>query len=163
MITQERLKEVLHYDKDSGVFTWINKPKKAHRIKIGDIAGCLKEDGYIRLAIDGSRYYAHRLAWLYEYGYIPYQIDHINQVRSDNRIVNLRESNDSLNMKNKTQYDNNTSGVTGVYWRKDRNRWIAKIRVDGEQIFLGMFTKYSDAVDARKNAEVLYNFYEGAE
>ena len=78
-LTQDRLKELLHYDPDTGVFTWIQKPAPRGRAIIGSVAGGLKQHGYITIGINQREYYAHRLAWLYVYGEWPEdQIDHIN-------------------------------------------------------------------------------------
>ena len=159
VLTQGELKEYLTYDKVSGIFIW-NLDRKP-MTKKGDIAGCLDlSTGYIRIGIKGQLYASHRLAWQYEYGVVPDEIDHINHCRSDNRIGNLRESNTKTNMKNKSKYKTNTSGVTGVRWCTRDNRWIAKISLEGKHKSLGYFVSFSDAVDARKNAEVLYGFHE---
>lgn len=157
-MTQKRLKEVLNYNEQSGVFTW--KTAKAKRISVGDVAGCINKKGYITIRIDNKIYFAHRLAWLYVYGKMPNEnIDHINQIKDDNRILNLREVDCAENNKNKPMQENNTSGVTGVTWHKKAKRWQAYIQIDGTQKHLGLFASFSDAVDARKNAEVLYNFH----
>lgn len=156
-MTQEKLKEILKYSKESGVFIW--KISKAKRIKIGDFAGCVNKKGYIVIRIDNKIYFAHRLAWLYVYGEMPKeQIDHKNQQKDDNRIDNLREASCAENNKNKPMQINNTSGVMGVSWHNKCKRWQAYIAIDGVQLHLGTFVKFSDAVDARKNAEILYGF-----
>ena len=89
MITQSKLKELVNYDQDTGIFTW--KKRTSNRIKIGDIIGNLHNCGYIEMGVNGKRYLAHRLAWLYVYGYMPKLIDHINTNKQDNRICNLYE------------------------------------------------------------------------
>lgn len=156
-MTIKELKKELDYDFKSGVFTWKND--KTTRVKAGDIAGTLK-NGYIRIRVGKKAYYAHRLAWLYVYGYVPKEhIDHINHNRADNRIKNLRVVSNNENHKNMKQYKNNSSGYVGVYWIKSAKRWRARINVDGNYINLGNFASFSDAVDARKNAEVLYGFH----
>jgi len=107
MITQEKLKKLLYYNKDTGFFVWkkdifnLNKYKVANQ---GDIAGCISSGGYIQISIGGKCYSAHRLAWLYEFGHFPkLQIDHINRVRDDNRIDNLRDVSGKVNMSNKSK------------------------------------------------------------
>jgi len=156
MITQEELKEILEYDRDSGLFVW--KKSKGSK-KAGEIAGSISGHGYIVIMINKINYMAHRLAFLYEYGYIPTQVDHDNQNRKDNRLANLNASDEKENMKNKTKYNNNRSGVAGVNWNKNANRWEARISIDGKRKSLGKFVEFSEAVNARKNAEVLYGFH----
>ena len=149
--------KILNYDKDSGVFTW--KIQK-RRIKIGDIAGHVSRKGYIVITIDGIKYQAHRLAWYLSTGIIPDKIDHINHIKSDNRLCNLRNVSDSGNQQNKSKQKNNVSGVTGVSWDNRCKKWVSIISVDNRNIYLGSFSVFSDAVNARKNAEVLYGFHE---
>ena len=85
-LTAERLREVLDYDPDTGVFT--RKVRTASSVKVGDVAGSLNGKGYIRIRVDGRLYFAHRLAWLYVHGEWPVdQVDHINGIKNDNRIV----------------------------------------------------------------------------
>ena len=102
----------------------------------------------------------HRLIWLYEYGYFPEMIDHINHTKTDNRLCNLREAVREINGKNRPLQSNNTSGVHGVSWHSRNKRWTARINVDKKRISLGRFANYSDAVNARMNAEVLYGYSE---
>jgi len=154
-----RLKELYSYDKDSGVFT--RNITVHYNAKAGDIAGTKTKAGYLLISVDGKQYLAHRLAWLYEYGEFPDDsIDHINHDKADNRIENLREADKTENARNVLLTSANTSGCTGVCWLKDRCRWFAQIKIDGKNKFLGSFVNFSDAVDARKNAEVLYGFDE---
>jgi len=159
VVEVNRLKEILSYNKDSGVFTWLKKPSaKSSRVKIGEVAGYVQD--YVKIKIDGKQYKAHRLAWLYMTGYFPKeQIDHINHIKTDNRFVNLREVNNQENHKNRTVNKNNTSGVVGVGWHKASKKWLAKIGIEGTEVQLGTFVLFSDAVNARKNAEVLYGFH----
>lgn len=154
-----RLREILNYDSESGIFTWKVKPNR--RIKIGQVAGRQSRDGYIRIRVDRTLYLAHRLAWLYHYGTFPEQeIDHINRNKLDNSIGNLRDVCRSTNNRNKDTQSNNSSGVAGVSFDKKRNRWRANIGVDGKVVSLGYFVEFHEAVNARKNAEVLYGFQE---
>lgn len=127
MLTQDRLRELLHYDPDTGVFTNI-KPR--HRVKVGDIAGSNSGKGYLQIQIDQKRYSAHRLAWLYTYGRFPEEfIDHINGNPSDNRIVNLREVTQRENLQNrKKQVRQDISIPTGVMvgkWKGTPNAYLA--------------------------------------
>lgn len=157
-LTQERLKEILCYDPDTGIFT---HRKNRGGIKAGSIAGNLTEQGYIRIKIDSKLYYAHRLAWLYIHGNFSIdEMDHINHVRNDNRLVNLRSCTKVDNLRNQTIYKNNSSGITGVNWHKRQQKWIARIRIDGQIINIGSFAHKEDAAKARKAAEIHNGFHE---
>ena len=155
----EKISEYLSYDSRSGLVTWI---KDKGRAKSGDIAGTIfGSEGYLRLKIFGKNYLVHRIAWLLNYGEFPNeQIDHINHISSDNRLSNLRAVDMVENSKNKSKYKNNTSGVSGVHWNKRSNMWASVISVSGKQVHLGYHVEFSEAVNARKNAEVLYGFHD---
>jgi hypothetical protein len=113
MITQKQLKELLSYDSNTGVFTWIKKT--SNRAPVGNVAGYLNHDGYVYIKINNKIYSAHRLAWLFtNKAYPENMIDHINGNRSDNRICNLREATRVENAYNQKKQKNNTSGVKGV-------------------------------------------------
>ena len=156
-LTAERLRELLAYDASTGIFTW-RKSKGAARA--GNTAGTPHSRGYWTITIDGNGHLAHRLAWLYVHGKWPERaLDHINRLRSDCRIANLREVSGSQNAQNKSQQSNNTSGYMGVTWCKSSNRWVARITVDGKRINLGRYVGYCDTVNARKNAEALYGYH----
>jgi len=155
-LTQARLKELLHYDPDTGVFTW---RETGPGRKNGLIAGCLRVDGYWFIAIDQQRYLAHRLAWFYVHGYFPENdTDHINRIRTDNRISNLREASRQCNSRNSGLLSTNTSGIKGVCWNKNYSKWQANITDSGKQIYLGCYDTIVDAAKARWSAEVKYNF-----
>lgn len=156
MITQLRLKELLSYDKASGNFTWIWPISWARN---GSIAG-FNRNGYVVIYIDGRQHKAHRLVFLYLYGSLPPdQVDHINHNRADNRIVNLRRCDNSTNMKNVPLSRANTSGIVGVYWFSQTQKWQAQIQVDSKKKHLGYFERIEDAATARKTAELKYGFH----
>ena len=157
-ITQAELKNELNYDEATGIFT--RKISNHGKVKIGDIAGHTNSRGYVVINIGKKKYKAHRLAWLYIYGEIPCEVDHINHIKYDNRIANLRDVDRTSQCRNASIYSNNKSGCTGVIWNKQANRWYSRIGVDGNKVFLGSFTSYTEAVDARKNAEILYGYHE---
>lgn len=143
MITQEELQALLHYDADTGVFTW--KQTKGPRAVKGDVAGTDFE-GYVRIKINSEKYLAHRLAWLYVYGYFSEDmLDHINQNKSDNRICNLREASRSENLFNKGKTKANTSGVKGASWDKRNKVYLARLSVNNRKIYLGRFKTISEA------------------
>lgn len=154
-ITAARLRELLHYDKSTGIFTW-NVARYCVRATAS--AGALHPDGYIHIKVDGRTYRAHRLAWLYVHGVWPtLQIDHVNRTRTDNRVENLREVNNSQNQQNASLSPRNTSGFRGVSWQKSSQRWHAYIKVNGKRKHLGYFEDAAAAHDARvKAAELMH-------
>src|SRR5688572_7616140 len=116
-IDHEALRKDLDYDTDTGIFRW--KRCVARRIKPGDVAGYRDSDGYVNLKWHGRQYRLHRLAWFYTYGRWPEgEIDHVNMLRDDNRLCNLREATQSQNAGNRRAYANNTSGYKGVSYSK---------------------------------------------
>lgn len=125
----------------------------------GKRAGSKYPNGYRCIAINKKRYYEHRLVWLYHHGYLPEcQIDHINQIKDDNRIENLRlcPRNDIDNSQNQSIQKNNKSGCIGVYTSPTSGKWCAEIKVNKKRIHLGTFISYEDAVKARKESELKY-------
>lgn len=138
MLTQSKLKEVLNYDPDTGIFNW--KIKTCKKVCVGKIAGYISPNGYIHIRINNQNYLGHRLAWLYVYGEFPKNdIDHINNNTADNKIINLRLATKSENAWNRKLQIDNTSGVKGVYWHANKNKWMARIMVNNKQIYLGSF------------------------
>jgi len=159
MITQAELKENLHYDAETGVFT--RRIALARRVQIGDVAGCKRSDGYISIRVCGKSRQAHRLAWLHTYGNWPKgEIDHINHIKDDNRIINLREVTTQENLRNSSKSIRNTSGTTGVSWNNQKQKWCACVGVDGKNVSAGCFSDKFEAVCARKSAENKYGFHE---
>lgn len=146
-LTQARLKELVHYDPVTGVFTRIVGQWAGRR------TGSPNVDGYLQVFIDGYNYYAHRLAFLWMEGRWPGgDVDHIDQNKSNNKWVNLREVSRSQNMHNTTVTRSNVSGVKGVSWHTAASKWRARITVDGDDIHLGLFNTIEEAVSARRVA-----------
>ena len=141
MITQARLKEILSYDPETGVFTWLAKPSPyASKIKVGNRAGCQDGERYRVIAIDQVTYGEHRLAWFYVNGIWPSgQIDHINGDKSDNRIANLRDASPGENQRNRGAMKSNTTGFKGVTYEPRRGKFKAAITHEGKQKNLGRF------------------------
>lgn len=157
MLTQERLKELLHYCPDTGVFTWRIESGNA---RVGAVAGAVKSNSYVTIGVEGKRFHAHRLAWFWMLGYWPTKdIDHINRQRADNRWCNLREVSRSKNLHNTDLRKDNTSGFKGVQWDARRNKWHSRISVEGRTYFLGRFSTLTDAVAARVVAESKYRIH----
>ena len=152
-MNKEIIEGRLFYNKDDGNF--YNK-------RSGSISGVLTRQGYRRIYLTGKLHPAHRLVWIFHNGQIPEdrQIDHINGNRLDNRIENLRLVTHLENHRNKKHSSRNKSGVTGVDWKKERNRWRATIGFGGAHFrFLGYFKKFEDAVKARKQAEIEIGYH----
>jgi hypothetical protein len=151
-ITQDRLKTLLDYDPETGVFT--RKVSVSNARADREAGGLDRANGYVRIRLDGVRYKAHLLAWLYQYGCWPLaQVDHINRVRHDNRIANLRLVTPAQNAQNRKLQRNNASGHRGVYWHRQRNKWAALIAHQHKSIHLGVYDTFQDAVNARLAAE----------
>jgi hypothetical protein len=154
-LTQFKLKEILYYDKKTGNFFW--NVRKKYGLKIGAIAGQKTVQGYIDIQIDKFKYKAHRLAWLYCYGKFPEKnIDHINKIRNDNSIKNLREANHSENGQNRKLNKSNTSGFRNVSYNKSLKKWYASIRLNNKIVYSGYFLSAEEASKAveKKRKEI---------
>jgi hypothetical protein len=130
MLTQARLKELLHYNPETGIFYKNNVE-----------FGCNDKDGYLLIWVDGKTYRAHRLAFLYVSGEIPKNtVDHINQIKQDNSFINLRLATISENKQNMTKpVVGNTSGYLGVSFCNTYKKFVAGIKVNGKRKQLGYF------------------------
>lgn len=148
-LTVTRLRELTHYDPETGIFRWrVNRNNNA---KKGDVLGkfSVSPDGYKTTMIDRKTQLQHRLAWLYVYGEWPInKIDHINRIKTDNRIRNLRCVTNDQNMQNMVKKSNNTSGYKGVHLVTTTGRWRAQLRVNGKRIDLGTYDTAKQAGDA---------------
>jgi hypothetical protein len=136
-ITAERLREILSYSEETGVFTRLQRTST--RIHVGDVAGSLDANGYIIIYADNRPYKAHRLAWLHVHGVWPdNQIDHIDGCRSNNALANLRDVTRSVNAQNKRcAPSHSTHGFMGV--TRNKKRWQAKIRLNGVLHHIGLY------------------------
>lgn len=136
MLTQGRLKELLHYSPETGLFVWLIR--RSGNVPAGRVAGGLNQDGYWMIEIDGRGYGAHRLAFLYMLGRWPAGVaDHENRRRSDNRWGNLRDATHGQNVANSGLRKNNTLGYRGI--RRHGKKFAAYASVDGKQKYLGLF------------------------
>jgi len=150
-----RIRSILGYDKDTGVFVWLVSKGKC---KAGSVAGTSNTTGHVQISVDGKKYLAHRLAWLCVTGEWPTQeIDHINGVRSDNRFANLRQASRSQNAQNARLRRDNTSGRKGVTWCKNNLKWKAEIAVNFKRIRLGYFNSLDAASEAYNAAADAYH------
>lgn len=156
-ITQKRLKELLHYDPDTGVFTWTENAY--YRVR-GKPAGTKNTIGYIQIQINRKIYHGHRLAFLYMEGnFPPGHVDHIDHDPHNTKFVNLRKVTHAENMRNQTLNRKNTSGHCGVHKHPYSNKWFAKIVVNQKQIHGGFFDSIECAIEARKTLERAHGFH----
>lgn len=158
-LTLERLKEVLSYDQDTGVFRW--RITLSNRAQAGLVAGATSKDDYVRINIDGKRYLGHRLAWFYVKGeWPPCHIDHRDTDKRNNRLANFRLANDSQNGANRKENRNNSTGLKGVTFLRRRAHharpYAAQIKVRRQNIFLGHFATAEDAHAAYCKAAQTY-------
>lgn len=167
----ELLRKLLRYEPDTGKLFWRERPRELFKSDgsfkrwkskfAGKEAFSGFDDGYKRGYIFGVKFWAHRVCYAIFFGKWPSgQIDHINGIKSDNRIINIRDVSCSENLKNKRLQRNNTSGVCGVYFYKPTEKWGASIKLNKRSKHLGYFHKIEDAIAARKAAEVKYGFHE---
>lgn len=144
-LTQARLKELLHYDPETGHFTW--RVRRSGAIPAGRRAGTVQPNGYRYIGIDNSMRFEHRVAFLYMTGaFPPDDLDHINRDPTDNRWSNLRPATRSQNCSNTKLRSDNSSGARGVTRRG--TRWIARGQKDGKRVEIGRFSSLGDAAKA---------------
>lgn len=144
---EKLLKEYLSCDSDTGVLTWKKKP--ATNAKIGGIAGS-KSCGYIKIRFRNKLYCAHRIAWLFAYGEWPKQIiDHINGIKDDNRICNLRDVSNRENQRNRKAH--RSGRLVGATFDKSDKRWKSRVKKNKKPIHLGGFDTEIEAHEAYKN------------
>jgi|ERR1019366_8996952 hypothetical protein len=150
LITAARVRELISYDPETGIFIWIGSKQKPRN---GTVAGGPHVCGYVWMRLDNIHYMAHRLAWIYMTSRWPIaDIDHINTERSDNRWCNLREATRSQNRANSRKPITNTSGFKGA--TKAGNRWVAQIWQSGKMNYLGRYDTAKLANDAYLRAAI---------
>ena len=159
ILSQKRVKELFHYNSETGDL--IRKVRTSSNANAGDKAGSLnKSTGYINIHIDGFKYKAHRVIWLWMTGEWPKdQIDHENHIRHDNKWLNISPATNQENGKNIKLPIDNTSGTIGISWAKREKKWEAYIHVNGVKKALGYFSDKNEAIAARKAAEIKYGFH----
>jgi hypothetical protein len=154
-LTQEKLHELFSYNQETGAFSW--RVKKSRNVKVGVPINSNNGKGYKTVKIDGKTYLVHRLVWMYVYGKFPENdIDHKNRIRSDNRLVNLREASRSDNCQNISIPSHNKSGHIGVSWIKNHKSWTVYIKVERKNKWLGYYKNLDAAIAARKQGEKKY-------
>lgn len=154
-LTVQRLREILEYDPETGLFT--NKVKRNRNTKVGSVAGGVYSNGYRGLLIGRVRYRENRLAWFYVHGVWPVgQIDHINHDRADNRISNLRDVTASENIRNtvrnSVKESKSASGRVGV--KRCHGGWQAVITINRKEIYLGWSKDLQTAISYRERGEI---------
>lgn len=160
LINSEALREALDYDENTGIFT--RKKHVGGPVRVGDVVGSRNAYGYLNIRLYKKQYLAHRLAWFYVYEVWPDgQIDHINGIRADNRIINLRCVSIAENRRNHAIPRDNSSGVIGVCpSSKKKGHWRAYITKDNKQTDLGHFESIDAAAAARSRASQQFGFHE---
>lgn len=150
-LTAERARALFEYDPETGELR--NRISRNPNARAGSRVGCPHSKGYLVVGVSKKNYKLHRLAWLLTYGHWPKaEIDHINGVRDDNRLLNLREANDLENSHNAKLRTDNLSGFKGVRWEKRYNTFAARIRVNGTRTYLGSFRTAEAAAEAYRAA-----------
>lgn len=140
-VTQDRLKQVLHYDPATGIFTWL---RTMGRQTAGEVAGTVREDGYIRLQIDGERRYASHWACLYMTGVLPPdEMDHEDRNRANNAWLNLRHATKSQNCANRPQTSKSGDLPRGVTRRG--KKFVSQMRSKGVTHYLGIYDTPDEA------------------
>jgi len=156
-LTQAYLKSALHYDPDTGFFTWASD--RSHNAKHGETAGCLSK-GYRYITLLGSTWLAHRLVFIYMTGDPPlHQVDHINGRKDDNSWANLRDVPQAENGKNCRLKRANTSGISDIRWVQSKSSWWVGWRESGKR--KGVRVKdFFEACCIRKSAELRNNYHQ---
>ncbi len=168
--SKEVLEQLLDYEPDTGRLYWKPRPasmfasEQASRTWNTRYAGkeaftSLDRKGYVQAGIFNKVYRAHRVIWALVHGDADGHIDHINGNRSDNRLDNLRLVSRKENQRNQKLHSDNTSGVNGVSWKKNRGKWQAYCHIDRKYIHLGLFDTKTEAIAARKAALVMLEYH----
>lgn len=157
-ITQTKLKEYLNYNPITGNLTWRKRPSK--NIHLHTRAGTLDKNGYRYISLLGKRYPEHRLIWCLVHGQFPDgDIDHINQIRDDNRLENLRVVSKAENARNRTRKDSKLDEV-GIWWCRTRKRYVAEITKNGKKVYQKSFKDIDEAIKQRKLKSIELGFHE---
>jgi hypothetical protein len=144
-LSHTELTRLLDYNPETGVFTW--KIVTSNRVKVGGVAGSPDRNGHLLICLNGTKYAAHRLAWFFVYKVWPEpEIDHINRVKTDNRIANLREATRNQNNRNVGIKRSNKTGFKGVIFHsQSKHKFVAQITVNGKTRYLGIFDTPEEA------------------
>lgn len=150
-VTADELRKLMSYDSGTGIFHWL--VFRSPTARAGSVVGSVDKDGYLETKIHGSHYKLHRLAWLYVYGEDPeHDIDHRDNIRSNNRIKNLRNATKSQNLFNQGAQKNNSCGAKGVSRSDSKSNYRSRITINGRELNLGSFKTIESASAAYKKA-----------
>ena len=145
-LTAEQCRELLEYRAGE----MVRLVATSNAVKVGDVAGSLKRDGYVYICVKGRRYFRSRLVWLMHTGSWPTNhIDHINRIKTDDRIENLRDVTHQQNHFN--------TGAKGYYWNKASQKWLTQIMVNGKSIHIGYYDTEAEASAAYLAAKLIYH------
>lgn len=133
--TKDYLNNIFYYE--NGNLYW--KVKKGANALEGKKAGSYSNTGYFNVVVNNVKYRLHRVIFMWHYGFLPKEVDHINGDKLDNRIENLRAATKSQNLRNMKIKKTNTSGYKNVSWRKDINKWEVHLMAFGKNKFIGYF------------------------
>lgn len=175
--SQEYLKECFEYDSEKGILTWKERPdyhfehlfrknyvESWNQRLAGSRAGYIrrKKGGYARrhVTIDGSIYMEHRVIWKLLYNEEPQILDHADGNATNNRIGNISKTDFQRNSGNRSKSINNSTGITGVSFRKDQEAWCVSIRRGGKNIHLKQTKDFFEACCVRKSAELGLDYSE---
>lgn len=160
-LTQELLKQFVHYDPDTGVLKRTHALDRGHnRYEKEFTPTSVTKQGYRQISLFKRPYTVHRLAWFYMTGEWPDEVDHISGDRLDNRWCNLRSVSSVENRRNMGTPVNNKTGVTGVFYYHRYRKYEVSIQVKGERVYLGRYDDFNVATAVRKDAEFYYRFHE---
>lgn len=150
--------KLFKYNPETGIVT--RKISRSNRTKKGQIVGSKNKGGYLQIFIGNDQYLLHRVVWCIAYKESPKgYIDHINGVRTDNRLSNLRVVTKDENARNVKRRCTNNSGITGVHRNNENKNWRARIYKNKKCIELGSFLDKFEAICARKSAEIRYGYH----
>lgn len=155
ILTIDRLRELVNYNPETGTLT--RRVSISNRSKVGEVMGSKCKEKYLLVTVDGRRYLAHRIAWFHYYGDWPVGlVDHKNEIRDDNRITNLRDTDKPGNGHNVTGKRLGVSGYRGVSLNRKLGKWRARLKTNGKEIYLGNFDDPKDAHIAYLNGKHKY-------
>jgi hypothetical protein len=140
MLTPDRVLSL--FDVRAGALYW-KQPRK--NVRVGERAGGVDSRGYYRVMVDQKNHYVHRILFLLYHGYMPAFVDHRDGDTTNNSKRNLRACTPAQNSQNRKRQVNNTSGVKGVYWNANKQKWMARVMVQGKREFVGYYEDISKA------------------